>query len=108
MVRGIDCVLDTQGGEVLERSLGVLRKGGIVVSTLTEPAADDLARYGIRAAHVLAKADARELMQIAGLIDAGQVRPVVETVLPLAEARRAHEISQGGHIRGKLVLAVRG
>jgi NADPH:quinone reductase-like Zn-dependent oxidoreductase len=46
-------------------------------------------------------------MQIAELIDAGDVRPIVETVLPLAEARRAHEMSQTGHVRGKIVLKIR-
>lgn len=106
-VSGVDCVLDTQGGEVLNRSLRVLKKGGIVVSTLSEPSADDIARYGVRSSHVLARSDSRQLMQIAELIDAGVVRPIVETVLPLAEARRAHEMSQMGHVRGKIVLKIR-
>jgi NADPH:quinone reductase-like Zn-dependent oxidoreductase len=106
-VSGVDCVLDTQGGEVLDRSLRVLKKGGIVVSTLSEPSADDLVRYGVRSSHVLARANSRQLMQIAGLIDKGDVRPVIETVLPLAEARRAHEMSQTGHVRGKIVLKIR-
>jgi NADPH:quinone reductase-like Zn-dependent oxidoreductase len=104
---GVDCVLDTQGGEVLNRSLRVLKKGGIVVSTLSEPSAEDLAKYGVRASHIIARADSRQLIQIAGLIDAGNVRPVVETVLPLAEVRRAHEMSQKGHVRGKIVLKIR-
>ncbi|MGE5893935.1 MAG: NADP-dependent oxidoreductase [bacterium] len=106
-VSGVDCVLDTQGGEVLDRSLRVLKKGGIVVSTLEEPSAEDLARYGVRGAHMVVKSDSRQLMQIAGLIDEGKVRPVVETVLPLAEAQRAHELSQKGHVRGKIVLKIR-
>jgi NADPH:quinone reductase-like Zn-dependent oxidoreductase len=107
-VSGVDCVLDTQGGKVLNRSLRVLKKGGIVVSTLSEPSADDLARYGVRSSHVLARSDSRQLMQIAELIDKGDVRPVVETILPLAEARRAHEMSQTGHVRGKIVLKIKG
>jgi NADPH:quinone reductase-like Zn-dependent oxidoreductase len=106
-VSGVDCVLDTQGGEVLNRSLRVLKKGGIVVSTLSEPSAEDLDRYGVRSSHVIARADSRQLTQIAELIEAGDVMPVVETVLPLAEARRAHEMSQTGHVRGKIVLKVR-
>ena len=40
------------------------------------------------------------------LVDAAKLRPVVETVLPLSDARRAHEISQNGHLRGKIVLRV--
>lgn len=104
---GIDCVLDTMGGEVLSRSLQVLKKGGIVVSTLSEPSEEELARYGVRAAHVIARGDAGQLRQIAGLIDSGHVLPKVEAVLPIAEARRAHEMSQTGHIRGKIVLRVK-
>jgi len=40
------------------------------------------------------------------LIDFGYVRPVVETVLPLSHAKRAHQISAAGHARGKIVLSV--
>ena len=107
-VSGVDCVLDTQGGKVLNRSLHVLKKGGIVVSTLSEPSANDLAKYGVRTSHVLARADSRQLMQIAELIDAGKVSPVVETVLPLAGAITAHKMSQTGHVRGKIVLKIKG
>jgi NADPH:quinone reductase-like Zn-dependent oxidoreductase len=106
-VSGADCVLDTQGGEVLELSLRVLKKGGIVVSTLAEPSAESLARYGVRSAHIVARSDPSQLTQIAGLIDAGVVKPVVETVLPLAKARWSHEMSQTGHVRGKIVLRIR-
>jgi NADPH:quinone reductase-like Zn-dependent oxidoreductase len=104
---GMDCVLDTQGGDVLTRSLRALKRGGIVVSTLGEPSAEDLSKHGVRSAHVVAKSDSRQLKEIATLIDEGHVKPVVETALPLAEARRAHELSQSGHTRGKIVLRVK-
>lgn len=106
-VSGVDCVLDTQGGEVLNRSLRVLKKGGIIVSTLQEPSAKDLARYGVRSSHVVARSDSGQLKKIAGLIDGGRVKAMVETVLPLQEARKAHELSQSGHVRGKIVLKVK-
>ncbi len=104
---GVDCVLDTLGGEVLSRSLSVVKKGGIIVSTLSELSTQDLVRFGIRAAHIMARADSGQLAQIARLIDEGYVRPEVETVLPLEEARRAHEMSQKGHVRGKIVLKIK-
>jgi NADPH:quinone reductase-like Zn-dependent oxidoreductase len=47
-----------------------------------------------------------DLAEIAKLIDDGKVKPVVETVLPLREARRAHELSETQHARGKIVLKV--
>ncbi len=45
-----------------------------------------------------------ELGRIAELIDKGVVKPVVSEILPLANAAKAHEISQSGHARGKIVL----
>jgi NADPH:quinone reductase-like Zn-dependent oxidoreductase len=54
----------------------------------------------------MVRPDAAQLTQIAALIDAGNLKPAVTTVLPLAEAARAHELSQTGHIRGKIVLQV--
>jgi len=104
---GVDCVLDTQGGDVLRRSLPVLKRGGIVVSTLEELSAEDLKKYGIRAAHIVARSDSSQLKEIASLMDAGHVKTMVETVLPLEEARKAHELSQSGHARGKIVLKVK-
>ncbi len=51
--------------------------------------------------------DPDQLAQIAALIDAGKLRAVISTVLPLAEAARAHQLSEAGHVRGKIVLLVR-
>ena len=50
--------------------------------------------------------NADQLKQLAGLIDSGKLKAVVETVLPLAEARHAQELSETGHARGKIVLTV--
>jgi NADPH:quinone reductase-like Zn-dependent oxidoreductase len=49
-------------------------------------------------------ASSSDLAEIGRLIDSGKVKTVVETVLPLAEARRAHELIESGHTRGKVVL----
>jgi NADPH:quinone reductase-like Zn-dependent oxidoreductase len=48
----------------------------------------------------------RQLIQLGTLIDAGQIRPIIETVLPLSEARQAYEQGAKGHTRGKIVLRV--
>ena len=63
-------------------TLQVLKKGGIVVSTLEEPSAEELARYGVRAGHVIARGDAGQIRQIAVLIDSGYVMPIVEAATP--------------------------
>jgi NADPH:quinone reductase-like Zn-dependent oxidoreductase len=104
VVRDVDVVLDTIGGDTLERSFKVLKKGGILVSLVQPPSQESATKYGVRALFYGAHASSSDLAQIAKLIDNGKVKPVVETVLPLAEARRAHELSQSGHARGKIVL----
>ena len=59
-----------------------------------------------RGRFLLVKPNAAQLESIAGLIDAGKLKPLVENVFPLAEARRAQELSQSGRVRGKIVLKV--
>jgi NADPH:quinone reductase-like Zn-dependent oxidoreductase len=65
------------------------------------------AARGVRATFMLAQANPAQLAEIAQLIDAGKVKPVISTVLPLAEARKAHALLEAGHTRGKIVLRVK-
>ncbi len=114
-VRDVDVVLETINrdinvepfpGETLQRSWGILKKNGVLVSICVCPSPETAAVYGVRAEHILVQPDAAQLSEIAKLVDAGHVKPTVETVLPLKEARQAHELSQKGHTRGKIVLQV--
>ncbi|CDM64159.1 Zn-dependent oxidoreductase, NADPH:quinone reductase [Pyrinomonas methylaliphatogenes] len=105
-VKDVDVVFDTVGGDVQRRSWGVLKKGGMLVSIVDRPSEKTAEEYGVRAAYVFIEPDAEVLKQVAELIDAGVVKPVVENIFALSEARRAHELSQSGHVRGKIVLRV--
>ncbi len=107
-VQDVDVVLDTIGGDTQLRSWQVLRRGGILVATLGISSLEAARDRGVRGEGVLVHPDATQLSQIAVLIDEGMVKPAVAKVLPLAEASRAHELSQTGHVRGKIVLQVRG
>jgi NADPH:quinone reductase-like Zn-dependent oxidoreductase len=51
--------------------------------------------------------DGEQLSNIAKLIDSAKLRPTIDRILPLSEARRAHELSQNGHTHGKIVLRVK-
>lgn len=106
VVKDVDVVLDAVGGETLERSYAVVKKGGIVVTIAGRPAEEKAAASGVRAKWFLVRPDGGQLAEIARMIEAGTVRPVVSEVFPLAEAARAHEQSQAGHTRGKIVLRV--
>lgn len=108
-VRDVDVVLDTQGGEIWNRSWQVLKAGGLMVSTLHAPPAEGLeAAAGKRGAFVFVQPDAAQLAEIAALIDSGRVAPALERLFPLREAAAAQSHSQAGHARGKIVLRVKG
>lgn len=104
VLKNIDVVFDTQGGEIYERSWKVLKKSGVIVSLINQRSTELAEQYNARAAYVFVQPNAGKLTEIAGLIDNGTIKPVVDTVLPLAEARQAHSLIQGGHTRGKIVL----
>lgn len=109
VVRDVDVVLDPLGGESPLRSLATLRPGGLLVSLLggSPELAERAAAAGVRLAIMLVEADHAGMVAIAGLVDAGSLRPAIAGTFPLAEAARAHALGEAGHTAGKLVLVVR-
>ncbi|MGE5212387.1 MAG: NADP-dependent oxidoreductase [Nitrospirota bacterium] len=101
LVPDMDVVFDTVGGETLERSWGVLKPGGrlVTVAASGEQTTDER----IRAAYFIVEPSRTQLMEIARLIDEGALRPVIGAVFPLAEARQAYQYKP---VRGKVVLRV--
>jgi NADPH:quinone reductase-like Zn-dependent oxidoreductase len=101
VVRDVDVVFDTVGGETLERSWGVLKSGGkmVTVAASGERTTDER----IRAAYFIVEPSRTQLAEIARLIDGGAIRPIVGAVFPLAEARQAFQYKPA---RGKVVLQV--
>lgn len=108
VVHDVDVVLDMVGGETLRRSWQVLRPGGVLVSVVSPPPAEQAPRDGVRFVWFVVTPSGGQLSQIGALIDAGHIRPIVDQVFPLAEARRAFEAGAQGHARGKIVLRVGG
>src|SRR5262249_6069422 len=104
---GVDAVLDTVGGDTQQRSLGVLKRGGILVSIVSAVPETTQKRYGVRAAYFYVDVTAARLNRITELFDSGKLVTGVGTVLSLAEARIAHEMLGGApHKRGKIVLSI--
>jgi NADPH:quinone reductase-like Zn-dependent oxidoreductase len=103
----IDIVLDTIGGETQERSWLVLKQGGALISLVQPPSEEKANRFGVRGIMSSVQPDGAQLSKIAKLIDSAKLRPTIDRILPLSEARRAHELSQNGHVHGKIVLRVK-
>ncbi len=106
VVGEVDLALVPVDGEVADRTLGVVHRGGVLVSIRSEPSQEEAGRLGVRAERILVRPDGDELAEISSLVDAGHVRPTVAAELPLGEVKSAFELSQTGHVRGKVVLRV--
>jgi NADPH:quinone reductase-like Zn-dependent oxidoreductase len=109
VVRDEDVVLDTIGGETQDRSWQVIKPGGVLVGVVGLGAAGEEAaeQRGVRVASVNMPADTRDILKrISELIDAGELAAEVGRVFSLEEARQAHELSETGHGRGRIVLHV--
>lgn len=105
-VSDADLVFDTIGGETQERSIQVLKNGGRLITTLKPEFVDEAKEKHITLEGYTAQSYPDQLEQIAGLIDEGIVHPVISMVLNLDEVRKAQEISEQGHVRGKIVIKV--
>jgi hypothetical protein len=102
----VDVVLDTIGRETQERSWKVSKKGGVLVSLVEPTSAREAAKHGVRAVFLMGHASSSQSAEIAGHLHTGRLNVIVDAVMPLSEARHAHELSESSHVRGKLVLKV--
>jgi NADPH:quinone reductase-like Zn-dependent oxidoreductase len=105
VVHDVDVVLDAVGGDTLARSWQVVKPGGALVSVVS-PLSGQPVRDDIRYIYFIVEPSGAQLREIGALIDAGQMRPIVDQVFPLAQARQAYEAAASGHPRGKVVITV--
>jgi NADPH:quinone reductase-like Zn-dependent oxidoreductase len=106
VVKDVDVVFDTVGGDTQERAFQTLKKGGFLVTSAQTPSEEKAKEFGTEAAFVFCKPNAGQLTEINRLIDEGKLKVHIETVLPLTEVKKAHQLSQSGRTRGKIVLQV--
>jgi NADPH:quinone reductase-like Zn-dependent oxidoreductase len=107
-VSDVNVVFDTIGGDTLERSYGVLRQGGTLVSIVEPPSAENAKAQGIKGEFFIVEPNRTQLEEIGRLIDTGCLYAFVDTVLPLEQAPQAFEQGLKGHSRGKIVLRIAG
>jgi NADPH:quinone reductase-like Zn-dependent oxidoreductase len=106
VLRDLDVVFDTLGGEVNRRSATVLRAGGCLVQITAAPVPPGQARADIEVKPAVIRPRRDLLERLADLAARGVLKPQVESVLPLSEAASGYEQSRTGHQRGKIVLRV--
>ncbi len=104
--RDVDLVLDTVGGEALATVWPALKPGGTLVSIAGQPSEAEASKRNIRAIRFSAQTTTDLMDTFSHLIDEGQVKVAIAARIPLSEAPRAHELSQSGHGRGRIVLHI--
>jgi NADPH:quinone reductase-like Zn-dependent oxidoreductase len=97
----VDLVFDIIGGDVLARSVALVKPGGALVSVMTPPPTD---RQDIHSLFFIRETYRAELVELARLVDAGRLHPKVGAVYPLAEARTAFAAKSSHGVVGKVIL----
>ena len=103
-VSGADVVFDTVGGDTQERAFRTLKRGGVLVSTVNPPSAEKAKQFGVTVAMVAVMPKPDQLSEINRLLESEKLKVRVATVLPLAEVKKAHQLSASGHADGKIIL----
>jgi len=107
VVKDVDVVLDLLGGETQQRSWKVLKPGGILLSTVQPPSQEVATAHGVRQRMIGTAPPIRKVLtEAATMVENGQLKPHVSAVLPLKEIQKAHEMIEGRHTRGKIVVQV--
>lgn len=105
-VHDVDLVLDTVGGEALATVLATLKRGGKLVTIAGQPDEVKAKEAGVQTTRFSANITNELLNTFAKLIDEGQVKVTVSDTFSHTEAQKAHELSQRGHGRGRIVLNI--
>ena len=103
-ISAVDLVFDTVGGDTQERAFQVLKRGGVLVSTVSPPSAEKAKEFGVTAAMAAVRPNPDQLTEINRLLESGKLNVRIATVLPLADAKKAHQMSRSGHPDGKIIL----
>jgi NADPH:quinone reductase-like Zn-dependent oxidoreductase len=107
VVPPVDIVLDMVGGDTKSRSFQVIRPGGILVSVVSAACPELDLPAAVRSVFFLVEVNTRRLEELKALFDRGELKARVGTVLPLDQARKAHEMLSGApHKSGKIVLKI--
>ena len=106
-IDNIDIVLDTVGGDNIERSFEVVKRGGTVItlpSNTSDGIVEKAKEKGIKGFFFLVQSNGEDMKQIAGLLEKGILKPHVSAVYSFDEIGEAHRQIESGSTRGKVVI----
>jgi NADPH:quinone reductase-like Zn-dependent oxidoreductase len=104
----IDFVLDTIGGENIDRSLKIIKKGGSLItipSGLSDGVAEKGQAVGVNAYFFLVSSNGEHMKELAALLEKGIIKSHVSSVFPFEEMGQAHLQVESGRTKGKVVVS---
>jgi NADPH:quinone reductase-like Zn-dependent oxidoreductase len=106
--RRADAVIDTVGGKTQDQLFALVKPGGVIVSAVVRPDAQRAEQFRVRPDYLIVDVNTAQLAQLASMLRRKEIRTAVGSVVPLADARAAHQMLGGtlAHKRGKIVLQV--
>ena len=102
-----DLVFDMMGGEIMEKSFKILKKGGCLVSIKGEDSKGLAKQYGVRFEAFFMWPSGEMLSQLAQLISDGALKPVIDRTFSIDQVQEAYGYLQGGRAKGKIVIQVK-
>ncbi len=107
LINNYDAVFDTVGGEVVEKSFLVLKAGGVLVSMKGQPDEELAKKYGVTAIGQNSKTNTQHLDRLRELVEQGKIKPQIDKIFPLDQAKEAFLYKEKSHPRGKVVIKVK-
>jgi len=106
----IDFVLDPMGGEVLLKSLQVVKQGGSIICLLANHVTQDVLKQAerrhINVSPLLVQSNGKDMNTLAGLLESGKLKPKVFNTFPFSDMAKAHQQLESGRTVGKVVVTV--
>lgn len=102
-----DAVFNTARGDAADKSFKILKKGGILVSMTGAPDPDLAKQYSVRAIGQMTESNTKNLTRLAGFVDSGIIKPQIDKIFPLSQAKEAFEYFETGHPKGKVVIKIK-
>jgi NADPH:quinone reductase-like Zn-dependent oxidoreductase len=106
IIKNVDLVADTAGGQGQEKLFQVLKPGGKLLSIVSPPSQQLAEQYNVKASFVVSDLTSKTLQNGIALIEAGKFKPIVSKTFKLEEAARAQDFLTAGGVNGKVILVV--
>jgi NADPH:quinone reductase-like Zn-dependent oxidoreductase len=106
LIKDVDLVADTVGGETQVKSFNVLKKGGKLISIVMPPSAELAKKFEVTAQFINSTPSFEKLEFGKKLVEEGKIKPHIAKIMKLAQAAEAQELVSAGGINGKVVLEI--